>query len=397
VQFSGRNRPKNDWFGAALGVALLLLVLIGAAASIPGANAQSAALPDVPKVTAKAVFSIDVSAGVVLMAQNPDKELSPASTTKIFTALVVVNNANLDDPVIIDAQDTFQTGESTMGLVAGDTLTVEDLLYGLMLPSGNDAARSLARYVGGLLLVKDGAENGDPTARFVDEMNREVDSLGLKHSHFTNPDGLDQKGLYSSARDLATAAAALLQNKTLATIVGTPAKDVTSIGETPATYSLANTNVMLTDGSHPDVQGVKTGGTSVAGGCLVLATWAKGENHIITVVLGSDISYDASDKIVDGSDKRYEDTQTVLKALQQDYVWLNAEVPGLDAELAAWQVSLSTKAKVVVRKSAANDLKYLLQLGPAGKTNAQVGQVLFFIGSEQVAARPVVQLKTSGG
>lgn len=382
--------------GAALCVALFLCSMLAALRVPSRVGAQSSSLPAVPSVTAKAVYSIDISAGVELMSKNADAQLSPASTTKIITAIVVVNNVGLDDEVVIDAQDIYKDGESTMGLIAGDTLAVKKLLYGVMLPSGNDAARSLARYVGDALLSKDG-KNGDPVARFVAEMNKETATLGLKHSHFTNPDGLPDKGLYSSARDLAAAATALLSNSTLAAIVKTPSKDIKSDAATPNDYPLANTNELLTDGNHPDVQGVKTGSTSDAGACVVLATWGKGENHIVTVILGSDIAYDKDNKVVDGSDKRFVDAQAVLDAVHADYVWLDANVSGLGDELAAWQVSLSSTAKVVVRKGQEQSLKYLLKLGPAGKPNAQVGQVLFFIGSEQVATRPVVQLKTSGG
>lgn len=359
------------------------------------ASAQAANLPAVPDVTAQAIFSIDISANVELMSKNADKELPPASTTKMISALVVVNNVDVNDPVTVDPADTVQDGESTMNLIAGDTLTVEDLLYGMMLPSGNDAARSLARYVGNVLLTKEGAQ-GNPIDRFVKAMNDEVAALGLKHSHFTNPDGLQDKDLYSSARDLATIATVLLQNNTLAQIVATPSLTVTSIAPVPNTYNLLNTNTMLTDGTA-GVHGVKTGGTSEAGACLVLATWKKGENHVITVVLGSGIAYDASGYVVEGSDKRYDDAKAVLTAVDDSYVWLDADVAGLDDELAAWQVSLVSTAKVPVRKGGDQTLRYLLQLGPAGKPNAQVGQVLFFIGSEQVAARPVIQNGTSGG
>lgn len=378
--------------GAVLCVLLLLVSLASGIGCTPAARAQSDALPDAPNVTAKAVFSIDVSANTVLMAKNADEELPPASTTKIVTALVVVNNVNLDDQITIDPADTVQDGESSMLVQAGDVLTVNQLLFGMMLPSGNDAARSLARYVGGVLLQKEGG-NGDPIARFVRAMNDEVASLGLKHTHFTNPDGLEEKGLYSSARDLASLAVVLLQNEELAKIVDTGSIDITS--ETGIVYNLVNTNEMLTDGTE-GVHGVKTGGTSEAGACLVLATWKKGENHIITVVLGSGIAYDDQGYVVPGSDKRYDDAKAILTAIDNSYDWLDPNVTGLGDELAAWQVSLSNKAKVVVRKSQEQPLRYLLQLGPAGKPNAQVGQVLFFVGSEQVAVRPVVQLKTSG-
>jgi D-alanyl-D-alanine carboxypeptidase len=230
-----RHRIKPAARGAAFCVLLLLVSLASATAFTPAARAQSDSLPGVPDVTAKAVFSIDVSANTVLMAKNADEELPPASTTKIVTALVVVNNVNLDDQITIDPNDTVQDGESSMFVQAGDVLTVNQLLFGMMLPSGNDAARSLARYVGGVLLQKEGGA-GDPIARFVQAMNDEVASLGLKHTHFTNPDGLEEKGLYSSARDLATLATALLQNDALAKIVDTPSIDITS--QTGVVYNL---------------------------------------------------------------------------------------------------------------------------------------------------------------
>src|SRR5690606_16812450 len=133
----------------------------------------------------------------------------PASLTKMVTALVVAANANLDDVVSVEVSGSAMAarGSSVMGIEPGMQVSVRDLLYGLMLPSGNDAALALAAYVGG----------GD-VGRFVEAMNQTVAGLRLENTHFTNPHGLDDPGLYSSAYDLALIGAELGRNPVLAEI-----------------------------------------------------------------------------------------------------------------------------------------------------------------------------------
>lgn len=369
----------------AAGRVVLLTVLLVIAGRTP-VVAQEEGQPEPPEVTARAVFAVDTTAGVELYARNADEELPPASLTKIASAIVVLQNAELDEAVTIAERDLVDaTLYSSMNLVAGDTLTVEQLLYGMMLPSGNDAALALARHVGERL-----GATGDPVAAFVEAMNRLAADLRLKNTRFTNPVGLDDPDHYSSARDLAVLARRAMSFRIFREIVREPSYTVVSIGPEQRPYELVNFNRLLGDGVH----GIKTGSTEAAGGCLVIASWAHGRNRVITVILGSDLAYGADNQIA--TDARWEDMSAILSAMDQDYRWVAPEepeeMPGLDEEMAAWGVALKDPAAVVVPRRRGDELRYRLQLGPEAASGDEVGRVLFFLGSEVVAERPVFQI-----
>ena len=174
------GRFWNGW--RLLALIPMFLVLVSAP---PGSRAQDNSAT--PAVSAQATYVYDATLDVELIADNADERRAPASTLKIVTSMVVVDHADMATELVVLAEDVATEGESTMGLVAGDTVTVDQLMFGLMIPSGNDAARTLARHVGTILL--DG-EEGDPIERFVQAMNDKVAEAGLSNSHFTSPDGL---------------------------------------------------------------------------------------------------------------------------------------------------------------------------------------------------------------
>jgi len=159
--------------------------------------------PPPPKVAAKGVYCLDVETRSALLAKNASFKFPPASTIKLATALVLIRTTqgDLGRPVTIEPRDCVGDLESRMRLRAGDVVTHDDLLHGLMLASGNDAAKAIARSIGGELLEEEGGE-GDPVARFVQAMNRLAASLNLSRTRFVNPSGLPVTGQYSTARDL---------------------------------------------------------------------------------------------------------------------------------------------------------------------------------------------------
>ncbi|HET8523669.1 MAG TPA: hypothetical protein VFL82_10555, partial [Thermomicrobiales bacterium] len=227
---------------------------------------------------------------------------------------------------------------------------------------------------------------------FVGEMNNLVTTLGLKNTHFTNPVGLeDDADHYSSARDLAALANEAMKNKFIATVVRTKEITVTSVGPEHRDFDLVNVNQLL---GQNGVHGVKTGSTDAAGGCLVVASWAHGRNRVITVILGSKIHYDPETEAAD-IDLRWDEMTELLQTMDRDYRWISPgetdEVPGLQEEMAAWQVELEKPPSIVVPRQQMDQFHYRLQLGPPGKPKSQVGQVLFFVGTDQIAARPVYQ------
>ncbi len=192
-----------------------------------------------------------------------------ASTTKIMTAIIVLENSNLTDIVEV-SKKAAGIGGSRLGLKSGDKITVGDLLYGLMLCSGNDAAVALAEHVGGSI---DG---------FSQLMNQKAQELGMKNTHFVTPHGLDNDEHYTTAYELACLTDYALKSKTFASIVGTKSYTVTINGRVK---NISNTNELL--GSFGGVYGVKTGFTNGANRCLVTSC-KRGNLDIITIVLGAD-------------------------------------------------------------------------------------------------------------
>jgi D-alanyl-D-alanine carboxypeptidase len=271
--------------------------------------AEEESWPDAPPVTAQSVFAFDPATGKVLYAKNPDDERDIGSTVKIMTALVVTDHAGLDDEILIETDDLVDNlVYSNMQLVAGDTLTVEQLLHGLLIPSGSDGARALSRYVGGLI----DPDSPDPRDVFTEAMNQRAEQMGMTHTHFANADGNDARDAYSSARDIATAATELLKNPTLANIVGQAEYAFTSVGPEARDYAGVTTNHLLLD-KVEGVSGVKTGSTESAGGCVVLAQTPPGsDSTIIVAVLGSDLTYENG---WIATDARWDDATALL-----DYV-----------------------------------------------------------------------------
>lgn len=199
-----------------------------------------------PQPSAGAYLLMDAESGRVLLERNAEEEMAIASTTKIMTALVAIEHGGLSDAVPV--KESHLKEGSSMYLRAGETLTLEALLYGLLLPSGNDAAECIADYCGG------GVE------QFVSRMNGKAAELGMTHTSFSNPSGLDAQGHYSCALDMARLAAYAMNEPTFARIASTK---TASVGE----RMLGNHNKLL--GSLRGCVGLKTGYTSAAGRTLV--------------------------------------------------------------------------------------------------------------------------------
>ena len=211
---------------------------------------------------------MDTRSGKILWQRNQDLALAPASTTKILTALVVLERSKANDMLTVPAEAARASG-GTARLQAGERVSVEQLLYGMMLGSANDAALALANYAGGSV------------ARFVASMNDKARSLGALRSSFRNPTGLPEKGHVTSARDLAIITRAALANSEFRKIVAAEKYPWRSAGWQG---ELKNSNLLLE--SYEGAMGVKTGQTREAGFCLVAAA-ARGPESFIAVILKS--------------------------------------------------------------------------------------------------------------
>jgi serine-type D-Ala-D-Ala carboxypeptidase (penicillin-binding protein 5/6) len=237
---------RSAGLASTLVVAVALCILLAAAGP---AEARDVGEPD---VAARAWVLTDLESGDFLAGEDASRELPIASTTKIMEALVVLEKADPGEEVTVsrDASAYATPAYSNVGLLPGDTLSVKELLMAALISSGDDAAYALAEHVGGKAGV-----NG-----FVQEMNERAKTLGLKNTHFENPVGLDQKGHYSSARDLATMARVAMRNAEFRDIVST---EYASIYTADREIPLASTNKLLF--SYGPATGVKTGTTPAAG------------------------------------------------------------------------------------------------------------------------------------
>lgn len=217
------------------------------------------------KTSAESVVLMEQRSGRVLYERNADEEKLIASITKIMTAVVAIEHGNLDDAYTVRAED--MTEGSSMYLRVGEVLTLEELLYGLLLASGNDAALAVAHCV-----------SGDVDA-FVELMNRTADRLGMKHSGFANPNGLDAEGHYSSARDMAILSAYALENETFRRIASTMSANIGG-------RYLQNHNKLLR--LCEGCIGLKTGYTRAAGRTLVSAAQREGMTLICVTLKDGD-------------------------------------------------------------------------------------------------------------
>ncbi len=253
-------------------VAALLLV---AALATPGPPSALAQERTEPARGARSALVLDAATGAVLYEHDARIERAPASLTKMMTALVAVERAPLDQ--IVRTTRPYDVVPVVIGLEPGDSLTLEQALYGLLLNSGNDAAVAIAEAVA-----------GGSTERFVGWMNESATRLGLEHSHFKNPHGLDQDGHVSSAYDMAIIGRALMQQPVLSRIVG----EGRFVVDGPPRWVFRSTNPLL--GVYGGVDGIKTGFDDLAGRCLVATAQRDGRRAIAVVLNSQDTAGDAA-------------------------------------------------------------------------------------------------------
>ncbi|MDO8741823.1 MAG: serine hydrolase, partial [Candidatus Roizmanbacteria bacterium] len=240
-------------------------------------------LPYYPEVSAEGIYLVDLPSFIPILSRNENLKLFPASTTKILTALVAYDIYKPDQ--VITVKKTIADGQ-VMGLVVGEKITVENILYGTLIYSGNDAAYVLADNYG--------------YDKFIDLMNEKANSLGMKNSHFVNPNGLDSGSQYSTAFDLSLAARELLKNPYLSKIVSI--KEIT-ISDVDFKYFHQLTNVNKLLGEIQGLGGLKTGYTENAGENLVSFYKKNGHQFVIVILKSQD---------------RFNDTRNIVKWLDEN-------------------------------------------------------------------------------
>lgn len=243
-----------------------------------------------PEISAASAIVLDASSSSVLFAKNKDIGLPPASTTKLMTALVVREHFPLNQVVTVSSLAAGQLGATT-GLFVGEQITVAELLKGMLIQSGNDAAYALSTL----------DANGE--IGFLRKMNAKARELQLETTFFTNVVGFDDQYQTTSAHDLVLIAKEVMKDPVLQVIVGTPTANITDIRGI-ITHQIKSTNELLH--SHPNIRGIKTGTTPNAGEVLVTDFFKDGR-HILLVVMGSE--------------DRYADTVTLLDYVLSHYRW----------------------------------------------------------------------------
>ena len=278
---------------------LIFSVFFSLFLSIP---ASAYTLPAGTEVSAQAAILYNIETGTVVYEKDADKQMEPASTTKLMTALIVAEHVtNYDLPVTAYStveSDFAGLGASIINIKAGEQLSTRDLLYALLVPSACDAANVLAVHVSG------------STDKFVELMNEKAQSLSMTGTHYTNAHGLEQDGLYTTARDLVTLAKEVLKNPMLSEICSTSYYEIqpTNMSDTRRLFT---TNYMLDANSryyYRRVKGLKTGYTEKAGRCLVSYA-QKDSDEYIGVVMG------CKTKDENGNEYHYEfdDTDALLR------------------------------------------------------------------------------------
>lgn len=249
----------------------VLLAVLAAFMTFP-VNAGAVPANDGIPLSAECAVVINADTNCIIYGKNETKQHAMASTTKIMTALITLESGDLDTPFTADSMALRVEGTS-MGLREGDTVTRRALCYGMLLPSGNDAANAAAVNIAGSL------------SAFAELMNRRAEKIGMTGTHFVNPSGLDADGHYTTAYDMALLAAEALRNEDFRAICGLKSAKV-SFGSPVSTRTLRNSNKMLS--MYEGCIGVKTGFTDNAGRCLVTAAERNGCTVVAVTLHASD-------------------------------------------------------------------------------------------------------------
>ena len=241
-------------------------------------------MPDIITANAdgRAEIAMELTHENILYEKNADYQLPMASTTKIMTALLIVEDCNLSDEIVVPEEAVGIEG-SSIYLKKDEKISIKDLLYGLMLRSGNDAATALAIHHSGSIDA------------FVKAMNTKAEEIGAKNTHFANPSGLPNENHYTTARDLCHIACYAMKNETFAEVVG-----CTNYNGDYKSFTNKNKILYSLDGAN----GVKTGYTVKAGRCLVSSA-KRGNMDVVCVVLNCYDMYERSEKIIENCFKRY--------------------------------------------------------------------------------------------
>ena len=314
-----------------------------------------------PAQIGQASLIMDLSSGQVVFQRNARARLAPASTTKVMTAIVALERGDLRRSVTIREEDLVEG--SSMGLQVGDTLTVEQLLWGMLIASGNDAAQAIARVVG-----------GGSVARFVEMMNEMARTLHLKDTQFENPHGLDATNHYSSAYDLAEVSRYAFRSPLFARIVASQEYSI----QGSRTFTGTTTNqLLLLHALVQGVNGVKTGFTDRSGDSLI-ASVNRGGHRVLVVVLGS----------MD----RARSAATLIEYAYNHFAWVSLPPPLRSSLSASGRLAASVYTEVMVPAWQRYYVKISIALPSSQKASSfpgPEGLLTYYLGGQELARVPL--------
>ena len=370
---------------AATSITLLILLTLAPVSSLDRAVAQkttSQAPPGAPKLDAGSWALIDADTGLYLAGKDPDKRVAIASTTKTMVALVALDEGvDLDEEVTVSEKAASYAGSiySNIGLYPYDQVSVRDLLTAALVPSGTDADYALAEHLG-----------GGSVDEFVGKMNEKAKELGLKNTHYENPAGIDARGNYSSAADLAKITREAMKYPEFREIVSKPEATITTQDRE---IDVVNTNLLVVPNSGYDygpATGVKTGTSAQAGFCVV-ASAESGDESYIAVVL------DAA-----GDLQRFEAARTALEYGFGEY----EREPLVERKDPYAELKLPYRRGETVKLVADRDVSALAGPGlkverrttnkeapPSAKTGTKLGTVAVSVEGHRVGSSPLVVQK----
>lgn len=298
-------------------------------------------------VTAESAILVEVSTGRIIYEKNSTKQMYPASTTKMMTAILVIENCDLQETVTISetALQNIPIGYVTCDLSVGEELSVNDLLYALMLPSANDAAFALAEHVAGSVEA------------FADMMNNKATEIGCTNTHFVNPNGIHDSKHYSTAYDLYLIAKYCMQNETFRNIVATKEYTLPATNKHEAAdRTFESTNDLIKpekSNYYKTATGIKTGHTSMAGYCLVSESSREGLDFI-SVVLNSETDNKRFSDSVTLFDYGY-DNYTLTKVKEKNQLIETIEVENATKETMNLDLLVDEEITVINNKSITMD------------------------------------------
>ena len=367
---------------AATLAAVLILLALATGSSLDRAVAQgktAEAPPGAPKLDAGSWALIDADTGLYLAGKDPDKRVSIASTTKIMSALVAFDEGvNLNDQVTVSEDAASYAGSvySNVGLYPYDRVSVRDLLTAALVPSGTDADYALAEYLG------DGSAD-----EFVGKMNDKAKELGLKNTHYENPAGIDARGNYSSAADLAKISRAAMKYPEFRKIVALPEA---TISTQDREIVVVNTNLLVVPNSgyeYGPATGIKTGTSLQAGNCLVASAESGDESYIAVVLDASgDLQrFDAARTALEYGFGEYEHKPLVARG----DTFANLELPYRRDEsvklVAARDVSALAGPGLKVKRQTTHK-----ETPPSAKTGSRLGTVKVSVEGQSAGSSPLV-------